>query len=111
MRMAEEFPPKSRNILNWQAIRKMPPVCLRNGATGPPQALSPFSLTTRIERMHCKPCGLEGGGEAAGTPAQREVDIAATEARRGGKRRRESRKRHSKSFRASAAKSSWETSS
>ena len=30
------------------------------------QALSPFSLTTRIDRMHCKPWGLEGGGEAAG---------------------------------------------
>jgi N-methylhydantoinase B len=30
------------------------------------QAMSPFSLTTRIDRMHCKPWGLEGGGEAAG---------------------------------------------
>ena len=30
------------------------------------QALSGFSLTTRIDRMHCKPWGLEGGGEAAG---------------------------------------------
>lgn len=30
------------------------------------QALSPFSLTTRIDRMHCKPWGLEGGKEAAG---------------------------------------------
>jgi len=30
------------------------------------QALSPFSLTTRIDRMHCKPWGLDGGGEAAG---------------------------------------------
>ena len=30
------------------------------------QALSPFSVTTRIDRMHCKPWGLEGGGEAAG---------------------------------------------
>ena len=30
------------------------------------QALSPFSLTTRIDRMHCKPWGLEGGAEAAG---------------------------------------------
>ena len=30
------------------------------------QALTPFSLTTRIDRMHCKPWGLEGGGEAAG---------------------------------------------
>ena len=30
------------------------------------QALSPFSLTTCIDRMHCKPWGLEGGGEAAG---------------------------------------------
>ena len=28
--------------------------------------LSPFSLTTRIDRMHCKPWGLDGGGEAAG---------------------------------------------
>ncbi|VCU68348.1 Acetophenone carboxylase delta subunit [Pigmentiphaga humi] len=30
------------------------------------QALSPFSVTTRIDRMHCKPWGLEGGHEAAG---------------------------------------------
>jgi N-methylhydantoinase B len=30
------------------------------------QALAPFSLTTRIDRMHCKPWGLEGGAEAAG---------------------------------------------
>ena len=30
------------------------------------QALSPFSLTTRIDRMHCKPWGLDGGDEAAG---------------------------------------------
>jgi N-methylhydantoinase B len=30
------------------------------------RALSPFSVTTRIDRMHCKPWGLEGGGEAAG---------------------------------------------
>jgi N-methylhydantoinase B len=30
------------------------------------QALSAFSLTTRIDRMHCKPWGLEGGAEAAG---------------------------------------------
>ena len=30
------------------------------------QALTPFSLTTRIDRMHCKPWGLEGGKEAAG---------------------------------------------
>jgi len=30
------------------------------------QALAPFSLTTRIDRMHCKPWGLEGGGDAAG---------------------------------------------
>ena len=30
------------------------------------QALSPFALTTRIDRMHCKPWGLDGGGEAAG---------------------------------------------
>ncbi len=30
------------------------------------QALSPFSVTTRIDRVHCKPWGLEGGGEAAG---------------------------------------------
>ena len=30
------------------------------------QALSPFTVTTRIDRMHCKPWGLEGGGEAAG---------------------------------------------
>ena len=31
------------------------------------QALSPFSLTTRIDRMHCRePWGLDGGGAAAG---------------------------------------------
>ncbi|MES2263660.1 MAG: hydantoinase B/oxoprolinase family protein [Pseudomonadota bacterium] len=30
------------------------------------QALSPFSVTTRIDRVHCKPWGLDGGGEAAG---------------------------------------------
>jgi N-methylhydantoinase B len=30
------------------------------------QALSGFSLTTRIDRMHCKPWGLEGGKDAAG---------------------------------------------
>jgi N-methylhydantoinase B len=30
------------------------------------QALAPFSLTTRIDRVHCRPWGLEGGGEAAG---------------------------------------------
>jgi len=30
------------------------------------QALSPFSVTTRIDRVHCKPWGLHGGGEAAG---------------------------------------------
>ena len=30
------------------------------------QALAPFSLTTRIDRVHCKPWGLDGGGEAAG---------------------------------------------
>ncbi|WP_299451121.1 hydantoinase B/oxoprolinase family protein [uncultured Pigmentiphaga sp.] len=30
------------------------------------QALSPFAVTTRIDRMHCKPWGLEGGHEAAG---------------------------------------------
>jgi N-methylhydantoinase B len=30
------------------------------------QALSPFTVTTRIDRMHCKPWGLDGGGEAAG---------------------------------------------
>mgnify|MGYP003343649432 CR=1 FL=1 len=30
------------------------------------RSLSPFSVTTRIDRMHCKPWGLEGGGEAAG---------------------------------------------
>jgi N-methylhydantoinase B len=30
------------------------------------QALSPFAVTTRIDRMHCKPWGLHGGGEAAG---------------------------------------------
>ncbi|MCK8787837.1 hydantoinase B/oxoprolinase family protein [Roseomonas sp. NAR14] len=30
------------------------------------QALAPFQLTTRIDRVHCKPWGLEGGGEAAG---------------------------------------------
>ena len=30
------------------------------------QALSPFSVTTRIDRMHCKPWGLNEGGEAAG---------------------------------------------
>jgi N-methylhydantoinase B len=30
------------------------------------QALSPFSVTTRIDRVHCKPWGLHGGLEAAG---------------------------------------------
>jgi N-methylhydantoinase B len=30
------------------------------------QALTPFSLTTRIDRMHCKPWGLAGGFDAAG---------------------------------------------
>jgi N-methylhydantoinase B len=30
------------------------------------QALAPFQLTTRIDRAHCKPWGLEGGLEAAG---------------------------------------------
>lgn len=30
------------------------------------QALSPFSVTTRIDRVHCKPWGIKGGGEAAG---------------------------------------------
>ena len=30
------------------------------------QALAPFSLTTRIDRVHCQPWGLEGGGDAAG---------------------------------------------
>ncbi|WP_372621775.1 hydantoinase B/oxoprolinase family protein [Falsiroseomonas sp.] len=30
------------------------------------QALAPFQLTTRIDRMHCRPWGLDGGGEAAG---------------------------------------------
>ena len=30
------------------------------------QALSPFTLTTRIDRMHCKPWGLEGGHDAMG---------------------------------------------
>jgi N-methylhydantoinase B len=30
------------------------------------QALSPFSVTTRIDRVHCKPWGLDGGHEAAG---------------------------------------------
>ncbi len=30
------------------------------------QARSPFAVTTRIDRMHCKPWGLHGGGEAAG---------------------------------------------
>jgi N-methylhydantoinase B len=30
------------------------------------QALSPFSVTTRIDRVHCKPWGLHGGHEAAG---------------------------------------------
>jgi len=30
------------------------------------QALAPFQLTTRIDRVHCKPWGLEDGGEAAG---------------------------------------------
>jgi N-methylhydantoinase B len=32
------------------------------------QALSPFSVTTRIDRMHCKPWGLDGGGGGVGTP-------------------------------------------
>src|SRR6185312_15296883 len=30
------------------------------------QALAPFSLTTRIDRVHCRPWGLAGGDEAAG---------------------------------------------
>lgn len=30
------------------------------------QALAPFQLTTRIDRMHCKPWGLGGGQDAAG---------------------------------------------
>ena len=30
------------------------------------QALAPFSLTTRIDRVHCRPWGLDGGSEAAG---------------------------------------------
>ncbi len=30
------------------------------------QALSPFTLTTRIDRMHCKPWGLAGGHDAMG---------------------------------------------
>jgi N-methylhydantoinase B len=30
------------------------------------QALSPFTLTTRIDRMHCKPWGLDGGQDAMG---------------------------------------------
>src|SRR6478752_2763906 len=30
------------------------------------QALSPFAVTTRIDRVHCKPWGLEGGGDAMG---------------------------------------------
>ena len=30
------------------------------------QARSPFALTTRIDRMHCKPWGLHGGDEAEG---------------------------------------------
>jgi len=30
------------------------------------QALTPFAVTTRIDRMHCKPWGLHGGKDAAG---------------------------------------------
>lgn len=30
------------------------------------QALAPFQLTTRIDRVHCKPWGLDGGHDAAG---------------------------------------------
>jgi N-methylhydantoinase B len=30
------------------------------------QALSPFAVTTRIDRVHCRPWGLDGGQEAAG---------------------------------------------
>ncbi|WP_310734387.1 hydantoinase B/oxoprolinase family protein [Ideonella livida] len=30
------------------------------------QALSPFSVTTRIDRVHCKPWGIHGGHDAAG---------------------------------------------
>ena len=30
------------------------------------QALSPFTVTTRIDRVHCKPWGLDGGGDAMG---------------------------------------------
>ena len=52
--------------------------CLRPDSAGPGrrrgglgaemvvQALAPFSITTRIDRVHCKPWGLHGGGEAAG---------------------------------------------
>jgi N-methylhydantoinase B len=30
------------------------------------QALAPFQLTTRIDRVHCRPWGLDGGQDAAG---------------------------------------------
>lgn len=30
------------------------------------QALSPFAVTTRIDRVHCRPWGLDGGQDAAG---------------------------------------------
>ncbi|MGG5818561.1 hydantoinase B/oxoprolinase family protein [Falsiroseomonas sp. HW251] len=30
------------------------------------RALAPFQLTTRIDRVHCKPWGLDGGHDAAG---------------------------------------------
>jgi N-methylhydantoinase B len=44
------------------------------------QALSPFSLTTRIDRMHCKPWGLDGGHEAAMVELIRD-EVWACEAR------------------------------
>ena len=52
--------------------------CLREDSAGPGQyrgglgaemvvqALAPFAVTTRIDRVHCKPWGLHGGGDAMG---------------------------------------------
>ncbi|MBX9739900.1 MAG: hydantoinase B/oxoprolinase family protein [Beijerinckiaceae bacterium] len=38
------------------------------------QALAPFTLTTRIDRVHCKPWGLEGGEDAMGNGIGIRVD-------------------------------------
>jgi len=36
------------------------------GAESVVQALSPFAVTTRIDRVHCKPWGLDGSSDAMG---------------------------------------------